>query len=60
MLKVILYRSRAWRLFFGTEYEIWADFGLVGSTEKKIGVDYEQFFRAVFFMFSWAIKKLIF
>ena len=23
--------------FYGTEYEIWADFGLVGNTEKKVG-----------------------
>ena len=24
------------RHFYGTEYEIWADFGLVGNTEKTI------------------------
>ena len=23
--------------FYGTEHEIWADFGPVGNTEKKIG-----------------------
>ena len=32
-----LYRSRAGRHFYGTEYEIWADFGPVGNTEKKYG-----------------------
>ena len=30
-----LYRSRAGKHFYGTEYEIWADFGPVGNTEKK-------------------------
>ena len=28
-----LYRSRAGSHFYGTEYEIWADFGPVGNTE---------------------------
>ena len=32
-----LYRSRAGRHFYETEYEIWADFGPVGNTEKKTG-----------------------
>ena len=32
----------------GAEYEIWADFWLVGNTEKKIWADYEQLLRAVF------------
>ena len=32
-----LNRSRAGRHFFKTEYEIWADFGPVGNTEKKNG-----------------------
>ena len=30
-----LYRSRAGNHFYGTEYDIWADFGPVGNTEKK-------------------------
>ena len=30
-----LFRSRAGSHFYGTEYEIWADFGPVGNTEKK-------------------------
>ena len=30
-----LHRSRARSHFYGTEYEIWADFGPVGNTEKK-------------------------
>ena len=37
-----LYRSRAGSNFYGTEYEIWTDFGPVGNTENKIGADYEQ------------------
>jgi hypothetical protein len=28
--------------FYGTEFEIWAGFGPVGSTEKNIWGDYEQ------------------
>jgi hypothetical protein len=37
--------------FHGTEIEIWAGFGLVGNTEKKIGTDYEHLLRAVFSCF---------
>ena len=37
--------------FYGTEIEIWAGFGPVGNTEKKIGADYEQLLRAVFSCF---------
>ena len=33
-------------------YEIWADFGPVGNTEKKIGANYEQLLRAVFSCFQ--------
>ena len=32
-----LYRSHAGRHSYGTENEIWAAFGQVGNTEKKIG-----------------------
>ena len=32
-----LYRSRAGRHFYGAENVIWAGFGPVGNTEKKIG-----------------------
>ena len=39
-----LYRSH----FYGTEYEIWADFGLVDNTEKN---NYEQLLSAVFLGF---------
>ena len=38
--------------FFRTEIEIWAGFGLVGNTEKKIGADYEQLLRLVFSCFQ--------
>jgi hypothetical protein len=34
------------------ENDIWADFGPVGNTEKKIGADYEQLFRAFFSCFQ--------
>ena len=37
--------------FYGSEFEIWAVFGPVGNTEKKIGADYEQFLRPVFSCF---------
>ena len=37
--------------FYETEYEIWADFGAVGNTGKKIGADYEQLLMAVFLCF---------
>ena len=47
-----LYRSRtAGRYFYGTENEIWAGFGPVGNTEKKMGADYEQLLRAFFSCF---------
>ena len=43
-----LYRSCAGSNFYGTDIEIWAGFGPVGST------DYEQLLWAFFFMYSWA------
>ena len=48
-----LCRSRAGNHFYGTEYDIWADFWPVGNTEKKrFGADYEQVLRAVFSCFQ--------
>ena len=48
-----LYRSRAGNHFYGTEYDIWADFGPVGNTEKnQFWADYEQLLRAVFSCFQ--------
>ena len=44
-----LYRSLTGRHLYGTEYEIWADFGQVGNTEKKIWADYEQLLGTIFF-----------
>ena len=32
-----LYRSHEESHFYGTEYEIWADFWPVGNTEKQLG-----------------------
>jgi hypothetical protein len=46
-----LYRSYEGRHFYGKENEIWAGFGLVGNTGKKIWADYEQLLRAVFYVF---------
>ena len=44
--------SRVVSIFYGTENEIWAGFGPVGSTEKKIfWANYEQLLRAVFLCF---------
>ena len=37
--------------FYGTGIEIWAGFGPVDITEKKIWVDYEQLLRPVFSCF---------
>ena len=45
--------------FCGTGIEIWAEFGLVGITEKKIRADYEQLFRPVFSSFHGQKKKKI-
>ena len=45
--------ARAGRHFYGTENEIWAGFGPVGNTEKKMP-DYEHFLRSGFFMFLGA------
>ena len=50
------YLARAGSYFYGTEYEIWADFGPVGSTEKKLGPIMSNFW-GQFFMFSWAKKN---
>ena len=44
-----LYRSPAGRDFNGTENEIWAGFGPVGSTKKIIEDNHEQLLR----VFSW-------
>ena len=40
--------------FYGIGIEIWAGFGPVGITEKKIWADYELL--GLFFKFSWAKK----
>ena len=37
---------------YGTEIEIWAGFGPVGSTEKKLGANYEQHLRLAFSCFQ--------
>jgi hypothetical protein len=37
--KILNKRSRAGSYFHGIEYEIWADFGLVGNTENKNDVE---------------------
>jgi hypothetical protein len=47
----VLYRSRAGSNYHGTEIEIWAGFGPVGNTEKKIWADYEQLLKAFFSCF---------
>ena len=55
-----LYRSRAGSHFYGTEYEIWADFGPVGNTEKKSFGPIMSNFWGGFFMFSLAKQMLKF
>ena len=47
-----LYRIRAGRQLYGTENDIWAGFGPVGNTEKKLGANYEQLLRVVFSCFQ--------
>ena len=47
-----LYISRAVSKFHGTEFQIWAGSGHVGSTEKKIGPITSNFCGRFFFMFS--------
>ena len=51
-------RSRSGSHFHGTEYEIWADFGSVGNTEKKLGGRLWATFELGFFMFLWAKKTV--
>ena len=53
-----LYKSCAGRHFYWTENEIWAGFGPVGNTGKKVGVNYDNFwgqffhvFKGIFFFF---------
>ena len=48
-----IYRSRAGSHLYGTEYEIWADFGPVGNIEKKGRL--LATFEDSFFKFSLAI-----
>ena len=31
--------------FYGTGIEIWAGFGPIGNTEKRVWADYEQLFK---------------
>ena len=40
--------SHAGKHIYGNEKKIWAGFGLIGNTEKKIWTDYEQLFGAFF------------
>ena len=42
--------------FYGTEIEIWARFGPIGSTEKKIVRANYELLSAFFLMFSGAKK----
>ena len=48
-----LYRSRAGNHFYGTKFKIWADFGLAGNTENKIGPK-------VFFLLCFHGQKISF
>ena len=55
--KKSLYISRAVSIFYWTEIEIWADFGPVGSIEKKIGPIMSKFWGQFFYVF---VGKLFF
>ena len=52
-----LYKSRAGRHFYGTENVIWAGYGPIGNTEKKVWADYEQLLRTILSCF-WVQKKI--
>ena len=39
------------RDFYGTGIEIWAGFGPIGRTEKRVLADYEQLLRVFFHVF---------
>ena len=47
--------------FYGTKIEIWAGFGPIGITEKKIWADYEQLLRVFFSVFRGEtnVKKFL-
>ena len=49
--KVIIEKSRAVGDFYGTGIEIWAGFGPIGRTEKRVLADYEQVLRVFFHVF---------
>ena len=51
-----LYRNREGSHFYGTEYDIWADFWPVGNTEIKLGRKV-CCFEGIFVMFSWAKRN---
>ena len=56
-----LYRRHAGIHFYGTENVIWAGFGPVSNTEKKIiWADYEQLLRAFFSCFHGKKKMFDF
>ena len=44
---------------YGTGIEVWAGFGPIGSTEKRVWADYEQLFRVFLFLFSGTKKNNI-
>ena len=46
--------------FYGTGIEIWAGFGPIGSTEKRVWADYEKILWVVFSCFQEQKKCLIF
>ena len=53
-----LHISHAVSNYYGTEMEIWAGFGPIGKTEKKIWADYEQLLRTVFLCFHGQKQNL--
>ena len=53
-----IYRSRAGSHFYGTEYEIWADFGPVGNIKKKNWAVKYATFEGVSLCFHGHLKKI--
>ena len=60
LLPKSLYISPAVTNFYGTEIEIFAGFGPVGNTEKKILGPIISNFVGIFFLFLWAKNKFKF
>ena len=44
--------------FYGTGIEIWAGYGPIGNTEKRVWADYEQLLRVFFHIFMCTVVRV--